>query len=1508
MTACKYKTSDGEHFFKNIDELYEYLKDKPFLNSVEDVIYSLEDTRHTKQYDTLRNLKQLQILGYSSSTYFEEDQGFSGSNGELSISGFLDDSPECMVNGRRVCDPLNKEDFRKFRIKALKDKKVPQATAELQVDREIKSWEIIRKNSEDLHKLVISKYIGGTEESETKRKAQFIEQAKQILSTESPLNNDAILGRLFDQVSKFYQRNVYSGCKVVRGLNITSKLKESDTKLLGHIDYAVVDDKGTLHIYNFKTSSQFIGDWGEEKLKKYRYELAFLKQMLANNGLDIKNIQMNIIPVQLDYNETFDQISEIKLLPEGRNFDFYKDRYVGQPYDNVAKYFIESKSVVSNVTFEQERSSRKILNAIFPTNAVSNDSIQRDVTEWIRRAPSYGEEQPLLISEVFDGDIAYIVTINGEKHYIREFTSKENNRAIRKLVQDYLSILNSDQQEYSNRVANAVQHTFASRLRSWDFGKLKNASYLKNILAPYISYKINKVGEEQEIIEYDWEFIDILVDSNILLFRNKNTGQLDVVTLSSKNLNFVPNFKYGTNILGGYKTDRDFIWKGHYGNIETVRGLVMLNTVYDNLPQDIKLGNIHILSTQGMHRQYHIEHIVREYLPEIFKVTKKYNPEVEINNKLKNGQFVDIFEDLVKQLKNICERRDSMSITLNEIIDKDKLEESATDEQKVAILLSIMESFQQEFPDIAKDAQQSLLGEDAQSNLLAKFYIKLTEAYLWYSHQNPTYEDKLKQYERNMYTAPTVPNANINIIVTNLQTTIDSIASDCDTEYSKNLRSFIMEFYKDAGYTSLENMTIGSQNRLFMNLYQTNNSGKRIFRFKNPYTDNTLKDYEKKFLKKVLFYLNKYNFRNKDYKNFKSENDPDIPKYIESHQEYLNVPLERASNSTRRQRLNIGDRISRMKRIYKVFTKNWGEGIFDEFVNGLTVEEREYYNEGFEDLQLRDPFNRSEEQRESYIAENGEDYFETNVENLLIDRMFHSIQTEKMNRMLLGTKAMLLQLKILGYNSGSEDVFNEEIKYIKDYIGLNVFKRSIIESGLSQKIVGTGRAVRKIVTFMNLAGNLIAGARDVENGFMENYIRTVSGFQTDINKANLTKAYAYVVKEGSLDATKITLLSKLCVRYRLSNTDTARIAERLKTNRQGLSNWDNIAYSTLRSPDFLNRMTLFIARAMQDGVLDAWSVVDGELKYDWKKDKRFSVYADKSKKGTEEYKKQQGLYYLAIKEWNKDHPDNQLQYDEDLPSPYSDQEIVAIKNVANNIYGSYDQSLRSMGEFTAIGCFFAMYTTWMNGIWNNWMMKPGKYNVHKMRTEQDTDENGKLLWLDENGQITTENTGIPCLKYVPVIVQGIMYTLGDSLKILKNDGLKAAIDYIKEDENTVSGLKQFGISSLLAILFLILFKFVLDPAYAETKKGYKDMSTMAIVMSELTFKPIKPATDSLYGPVNIIQYLGENTDPPIYNVPTKFIADSYKTILGDKTVGQLITGNFALARIGKQAANIAAKS
>ena len=1348
MIACKYEIIGTNFKDKTLDDLYRYLDEKEVYNSVEDVIYSQDNSFQTQQTETLRNLKEIS-LKLSTDNNLDEEGGEVGENGEMSISTFIDSSEEAKINGEPFCTPLNIEQFRKHRIE--QNKKKPgvhnQEEAELLAQNEINSWPEIRANSADLHKLIISKYIGGTSDDEPTRRKNFIDQAKTIVGKNSQLYDDNILGKIFDRTNEFYKitKNLHSTSTVVRGINLKAKIDFSDTTLFGHIDYAFIDDNGTLHIYNFKASSQFYTDWSKEKKEKYRYELAFIKQMLAYNGISIDNIEMNIIPICLEYDKNFKKINGIQILPDKPLGEFNKEAKYNSTYDNTAKYFIKPKTRIRPPKLTERIQTEEVLNAIFPSLQMGYENIEKSVNDWIKRAPQQGDEHPLLITEINDGQHRYSVKIDGKIHLINDYTEKTRNKEIKKLVTDYITMLNEDTPNYVNKIADAIQRSINNKYRYFDFSRIKNGSYLKLILDKYLEGTVSS-DNPFKVTDYNWEFIDTLVDAGILIFKHKD-GQIDTITLASENLQQVPHYDYGTNILGGYKTDRDFLWKGYYGNVQSVRTLVLLNSIIDQLPKPSKLGTQHILSYQEQHMQYNMEHIIKDYLPTIFKVTKQYNPDLNIVNNFGKCQFVNQFENLVKDFVDITSHVDSSSILLNQILSKEDLENATTNEKKAAALLSILESFQEQFPDITRgDNAVRIAKEDGgYSGDLAKFYIKASQAYLYYTGENVSYEDELKSYERYLYTAPTVPSTNVNIVVTNLQTTIDSIASDSDTEYSQNLRSFIMDFYKAAGYTSLENFTIGDQTRLYNNLYELDSKGNKTMRFKNPYTDSSLKDYERTFLKKALFYFNKYNFLKTDNKHFISENDPAIPQYILEHNEYLNVPLERASTSSRRQR-GAGDRVSRLKRMYKILIKNRGE-IYDEFVNKLTSEERAFISEEIKSLRIKDQFNRDKQQRSRYISENGIDYFETNVENLLIDRMFSAIHAEKTNRMLLGTKALLLQLKILGENSGFKESFDKQQKFIEDYIHLNVFKKPIIEGGLSQKVVGVGQALRSKVTFLNLAGNIISAARDVENGFMENYLRTCSKYLTDINASNMSKAYAYVVKNGSMDAMKVTLLSKLCVRYRLSNTDTARIAERLKTNRQGLSNWDNIAYSTLRSPDFLNRMTLFIARAMQDGVLDAWSVDNGELKYNWKKDKRFSVYADKSKKGTEEYRKQQALYMLHIQEFNRDHPEGildkdgnrrLLEYTDDLPTPYSDQEIVAIKNVANNIYGSYDKSLRSMGEFTAIGTFFGMYTTWMNGMWNNWMMKPGKYNVHKMTTEQDTDIDGSLLFLDEYGNIYKE--------------------------------------------------------------------------------------------------------------------------------------------------------------------------
>jgi hypothetical protein len=326
--------------------------------------------------------------------------------------------------------------------------------------------------------------------------------------------------------------------------------------------------------------------------------------------------------------------------------------------------------------------------------------------------------------------------------------------------------------------------------------------------------------------------------------------------------------------------------------------------------------------------------------------------------------------------------------------------------------------------------------------------------------------------------------------------------------------------------------------------------------------------------------------------------------------------------------------------------------------------------------------------------------------------------------------------------------------------------------------------IRKLVVELNLAGNIIGFFRDVENGFTENFFRTLTKYQTNITKSDLVKAYKTFFSEAVFNnPMRVNLLNKLCTVYRISNTDLARITERLKTGRAGLSNYENWLYSTLRAPDFLHRMTLFIANCIHDGVIDpdniensALYIKDDKLVYDWRKDKRFKALA-KGDKSDPNYNKELGLYYARIKRYNNEHPDRpSLELKEDgnlteLPQPYTEGEIQSIKETGSNIYGDYDKSNKSLGEFHFIGLIFGMWTTWMNGITANMIMKSGQYSPNQKEWTQMEDSIGKLYHHPKNpynivheSDLAEDDERIPVYEQEDTISQGVIPTISSVYK------------------------------------------------------------------------------------------------------------------------------------------------
>lgn len=1521
LSQCQYEFNGKKYTF---DSIWSALNDSELdeLNSITDILYS----KYPKQEAQRKKLESLKLKSKEKSSnqlnyLLNGDVSYSGENGEMAISTFITQSPEAVTNGRPFVEQFDIEGFKNSEIKYREDVlHIPSKQAVKEVEREIQNWDIIAKDSKDLHKLITDPILAIPED----KKAEFIQRAKSNLDKSSNLYDDDILGSLYDELRKFYLENKghFVDSEVLRNINVSSQLRESTTKLFGHIDYAFVDTFGVLHIYNFKVTSTPINKWSFDKKESYKYEMAFLKQMLANNGINIKNIDVNIVPLQVGYNEDYNKISSVSAR-DAINYDYgINSVYLGKKYDDTAKFFINSDSKVENITSETIKTADQINKAIFPFFSVKSDIIGKTVDDWIRHAPTIGETEPLRIIEEQPGQ--WVVFINGKRHDISDPTNKERNKEIKELVSKHLDKLNNDS-SYINNIKNYLIDSYRRGFVNVDDLK-RNSTFFNTEFNQYVE----KLGEDKH---QNFELIDDLADCNILLFKNKKTGIIDVITLSQQNLNVVPEYpkKGNHNILGAYRRDSQIdMMYGDMGAIEAIRTMVLINQVIDKIP-NAKLGLLKVVSQFGDKKIYDIQQTADKYLKEIFKVIKqevKDLPEFSFN--FKQDNFTDPVDNLIREYNAILENNSqtygkffSETIGLEDLVSADNKNDRRVALQKVAEAIQRYFSRDTNIESIANDSRQ-----DPRTRDLARLYILVTDAYLNYSGENLEYNSPMSSIHTYVTTAPTVSSSNVRIVVNNLQTTLDSIAEDIESEYTKHMRKFLMEFYKESGYSTLENVTIGDQNRLFKNMYQVDSDGNRIMKFKNPYINegdsNYLTSAERKFLKQALFEFNRIRMiKRKDIQNFTSYNDPRIADYISNNpngERYLWVPLKRASKTSQRQ--NISSYMNNFKRKISQFMKFNGKQAFDEFVNNLTPEERQTLDQDINELSVRNPmieWERDGIERQDKINKLGVDYFETNVEDLLLNFLARSVETDKFQKFLVGTKMLMLKLDMMGGDS-----IEKELKYIEDYIKVNVFQKSVMESQ-SQAIVGTLTPVRQFVTYANLAGNAVAYLRDIENGFFENFLRTVTKFQTDINAKNLTKAYEYVITHGSSNTMNINMLSKLCVRYRLSNTDLARITERLKTNRGGIFNWDNWAFSTLRSPDFLNRMTLFVARAMQDGCFDAWYIENDELKYNWKKDKRFEIYA-KGDKSNPEYSKQKALYIMKIQEWNQEHPENKLEYSDDLPTPYSNQDILSIKNVGDNIYGSYDRSLRAMGENKAIGWVFGMYTTWMNGMWNNWMMKPGKYNIHQMNTVVDTNENGEELWMDEDGRQLIQKidekgnkyyidseTGeqrdpdVPILKKQPVIVQGIMYTFKDLFGILKDDGIQATKDYMKGNEIAQKNIRHAISSALIALLHLMLLKLFIDGAYKDHKKHAKEYSITTNLMAELAYKSFRQAGDTFRGPYNILDYVGDS-DPPMYKVPTKLMGDAANFVLGNKSFQQLITGNFAVARAYRDTSKLYANS
>jgi hypothetical protein len=99
------------------------------------------------------------------------------------------------------------------------------------------------------------------------------------------------------------------------------------------------------------------------------------------------------------------------------------------------------------------------------------------------------------------------------------------------------------------------------------------------------------------------------------------------------------------------------------------------------------------------------------------------------------------------------------------------------------------------------------------------------------------------------------------------------------------------------------------------------------------------------------------------------------------------------------------------------------------------------------------------------------------------------------------------------------------------------------------------------------------------------------------------------------------------------------------------------------------------------------------------------------------------------------------------------------------------------------------------------------------------------------------------------------------------------------------------------MLLSALFTHVLTPSHKDFVKAVKEnpdaYNPLLLALEGTVYKGGLRSYDGFRGIYNAVDYLGDNFDPPIYQFPIKLTTDVAKTVFGDKTFMDILTGNVA---------------
>lgn len=1337
-----------------------------------------------------------------------------------------------------------------------------EAECKTHKDEILKKWQIQALTGTAVHE-VLQLYFSPTEDG--KDKVFNLADPKQYILDHISAENmpylkdqaitDAIkyASNLMEQLRSKYGKNAIffpefsvDGNAIDEGTN---------TRLYGIIDLLIIDENGTAHILDYKTSIKEYGKFDPAKRAGYQYQLATYQRMLQRYGIDVNGSDLWVAPIQItefrkeggDYTyNTIDINTPIKRL---------NSLITQRQRDNI-DLFMPPLVEAHLTTQEVESNLESSVGEWFKDHSTTKLVTEKQVIYELKRDNLLTKKEGEDFIYKPKGSSAAPITAKTEPEFIQKVLQYKQSLLPKRidLTQNIKKVLRKAIEDETPD----VDWPLASSTRTG-----VSATWLRDTLSPYC-HPTWRVKDN-----------DVYEKYGIITLENIETGQIDLIRISTSTLdyNYFKSLSSKTDprrnrlgLLGNFEPDvveqsnsRSLMVEATNGNIELMETMALLNLT-DGLENSI-VGNIRVINP------YDAKSIQmsNEELFYCFNKLNQYKPMSK--NKFDDNtiQLASKFRLTKNKLADILRRgednqwKDSYMGMQNfkcctSVMDQALYQDSEKQIEALTQLLKIMQNDRWMKAKIDRSyTDQAELQQDIIS-LYNSILISIAD--LKGINFRQQLEDHGQWLESAIHLSGTyIDNpGNLSSETLNLVTRLVTEAyqnTRQDMQRKKNRIKQAVEKLKQAkGFSYLQENIGFNQADLYKNLF-VEKDGDIKFKFIN---DSSLSQPEREFLD---FALKEINSNRHDW-----DESIMIQKRDSYDEEYYRVPLAKGASdsvvsSTGFLQL-VRDKLSQLHP--KTLVTKAKERV-EEIQESLNDSSRKRNN--IETLyRMTNTFDGGEdtvENRKQIIKTMGGIFnVERNMESLLLKHDFAYAQQQNLDAVFPLIKAATVHLAEQG--AMQNDTFKQDLKYVEEYIKSKIFNESIVNPE-NQKFAKIAGMIKKAASMFTLAFSPVQMLYQPMQGLWQDIslmIRKPDGKQSftfNHFKNSLKLVYGELL-DYSGKPTMCSLINEL---YGINDMDMNTYVDRISHSRKGLLyNFDNFAFKFASRPDYYNRMSIFLSQMQGDGCLEAHTVEDGVLKYNWKLDKRFSKFAaDPTNKNNPdpEYQQQRSLYYAIAQQFANEHARDyngkefvlDMNNPQPLPRAYTNKQAESMKSLADDIYGYYSHEKKSMIMSTAVGSMWLQFKTYWSGKKNQYLQKGGvrlrgnweqyteNINGKQVKYYYQTNEKGEIeynkrTYTEEEMKAKNLPLLAPVLQWKGQWQEGILVTMGDIFFNAVQDPTNT-FQIIKDKWNTQdenlqrcyrSNIKQLGYDVLMFMVIGSILGGLLGDWLKELKEDNKD--------------------------------------------------------------------------------------